>query len=39
MNNISPILNVMIKAVEKASKILIRDFGELENLQVTQKGP
>ncbi len=39
MNNISPILNVMIKAVEKASKVLIRDFGELENLQVTQKGP
>jgi len=29
----------MIKAVEKASKVLIRDFGELENLQVTQKGP
>ena len=39
MNNISPILNIMIKAVEKASKILIRDFGELENLQVTKKGP
>ena len=39
MNNISPILNIMIKAVEKASKVLIRDFGELENLQVTQKGP
>jgi len=39
MNNISPNLNIMIKAAEKASKILIRDFGELENLQVTQKGP
>ena len=39
MNNISPNLNVMIKAAEKASKVLIRDFGELENLQVTQKGP
>jgi myo-inositol-1(or 4)-monophosphatase len=39
MNRISPNLNIMIKAAEKASKILIRDFGELENLQVTQKGP
>ena len=39
MNSISPILNIMIKASEKASKILIRDFGELENLQVSKKGP
>ena len=29
----------MIKASEKASKILIRDFGEVENLQVSRKGP
>ena len=29
----------MIKASEKASKILIRDFGEIENLQVSLKGP
>ena len=29
----------MIKACEKASKIIIRDFGELENLQVSRKGP
>ena len=29
----------MIKASEKASKILIRDFGEVENLQVSIKGP
>jgi len=29
----------MIKASEKASKSLIRDFGELENLQVSIKGP
>ena len=39
MNAISANLNVMIKAAEKASKILIRDFGELENLQVSAKGP
>ena len=29
----------MIKASEKASKILIRDFGEVEKLQVSNKGP
>ena len=39
MNSISPNLNLMIKACEKASKILIRDFGEIENLQVSKKGP
>ena len=39
MNSISPNLNLMIKACEKASKALIRDFGELENLQVSKKGP
>ena len=39
MNSISANLNVMIKASEKASKSLIRDFGEVENLQVSVKGP
>ena len=39
MNSISPNLNIMIKASEKASKVLIRDFGELEKLQVSLKGP
>ena len=39
MNSISPNLNIMIKASEKASKILIRDFGEIEKLQVSKKGP
>ena len=39
MKSISPNLNIMIKTVEKASKVLIRDFGELENLQVSKKGP
>ena len=29
----------MIKAAEKASKVLIRDFGEIEKLQVSKKGP
>ena len=39
MNFISPNLNMMIKACEKASKVIIRDFGEVENLQVSKKGP
>ena len=39
MNSISPHLNIMLKACEKASKIIIRDFGEIENLQVAKKGP
>ena len=39
MNSISANLNIMIKASDKASKILIRDFGEIENLQVSKKGP
>ena len=39
MNSISSNLNLMIKACEKASKVIIRDFGELENLQVSKKGP
>ncbi len=39
MNLISANLNIIIKASEKASKILIRDFGEIEKLQVSKKGP
>ena len=39
MNSISANLNIMIKASEKASKVLIRDFGEVEKLQVSSKGP
>jgi myo-inositol-1(or 4)-monophosphatase len=35
----SPKMNVMYKACMKASKSLIRDFGEIENLQVSSKGP
>ena len=39
MNSITPNLNIMIKACEKVSKVIIRDFGEIENLQVSKKGP
>ncbi|WP_440928673.1 inositol monophosphatase family protein, partial [Candidatus Pelagibacter sp.] len=39
MISISSNLNLMIKAAEKASKSVIRDFGEVEKLQVSKKGP
>ena len=39
MSQASANLNIMIKAAEKASKALIRDFGEIEKLQVSAKGP
>ncbi len=32
-------LNVMMRAAEKAGRALVRDFGEVEQLQVTKKGP
>jgi myo-inositol-1(or 4)-monophosphatase len=35
----SPILNVMANAALKAARGLIRDFGEVEQLQVSVKGP
>ena len=35
----SPQINLITKACLKASRSLIRDFGEIENLQVTTKGP
>src|SRR5215467_885835 len=39
MPYLSPALNVMIAAARKAGRGLIRDFGELENLQISKKGP
>jgi myo-inositol-1(or 4)-monophosphatase len=35
----SALLNVMVQAVRKAGRGLSRDFGEVENLQVSMKGP
>ncbi|MGD9738396.1 MAG: inositol monophosphatase family protein [Bauldia sp.] len=35
----SALLNVMVNAVTKAGRGLARDFGEVENLQVSVKGP
>ena len=34
----SAILHIMEKAAEKAAFLLVRDFGELERLQVSRKG-
>jgi myo-inositol-1(or 4)-monophosphatase len=35
----SALLNVMVQAAFKAGRGLVRDFGEVENLQVSLKGP
>ena len=35
----SAILNVMVNAAIKAGKSLTKDFSEVENLQVSRKGP
>ena len=35
----SPQINIITKACIKASRHLIRDFGEIEKLQVSTKGP
>jgi len=35
----SPQINIITKVCMKASRSLIRDFGEIENLQVSSKGP
>ena len=39
MAQTSPLMNVMIAAARKAGRALARDFGEVENLQVSRKGP
>ena len=35
----TPLMNVMVAAARKAARSLVRDFGEVENLQVSRKGP
>jgi myo-inositol-1(or 4)-monophosphatase len=35
----SPLITVMVQAARKAARALVRDFGEVENLQVSLKGP
>ncbi|MEQ8503973.1 MAG: inositol monophosphatase family protein [Rhodospirillales bacterium] len=35
----TPLINVMTAAAQKAARGLVRDFGEVEHLQVSKKGP
>ena len=35
----SALITVMARAADKAARRLRRDFGEVENLQVSKKGP
>ena len=39
MSRRTPIINIMAKAAFRAARGLVRDFGEVEELQVSQKGP
>ncbi len=39
MQQRSPLVNVMVSAAQKAGRKLVRDFGEVEHLQVSKKGP
>ncbi|MEQ8664669.1 MAG: inositol monophosphatase family protein [Rhodospirillales bacterium] len=39
MQQRSPLINVMTAAAQKAGRKLVRDFGEVEQLQVSRKGP
>ncbi len=35
----SAVMNVMVQAAMKAGRSLVRDYGEVQNLQVSLKGP
>ena len=35
----SPVMTMMIRAAEKAGRAILRDFGEVEHLQASRKGP
>ena len=37
--SLSPHLNLMVRAVRKAGRSMVRDFGEISSLQVSLKGP
>lgn len=39
MSALSPTMTIMLRASERAAKSLLRDFNEVENLQVSTKGP
>ena len=39
VSNLSALVGVMTKDADRASKSLLRDFGEVEHLQISRKGP
>lgn len=39
LSSLSPIMMIMVKAVRKAGRRMLRDFGEVSSLQVSRKGP
>ena len=39
MSNRSPLLNVIFQSLHKITRNILRDYGEIENLQVSTKGP
>lgn len=39
LDSLSPIMTIMVKAVRKAGRRMLRDFGEVSSLQVSRKGP
>lgn len=39
IESLSPLMNVMIRAVRHAGRHVLRDFGELANLQIVEKAP
>ena len=39
MSNKSPLLNIIFQSLNKVTRNITRDFGEIENLQVSSKGP
>ncbi len=39
IDSLSPNMNIMVKAVRKVGRRMLRDFGEVSQLQVSRKGP
>jgi len=39
IESLSPLMNVMVRAVRGAGRSVLRDFGELSNLQIVEKAP
>lgn len=39
LDSLSPIMTIMVRAVRKAGRRMLRDFGEVSSLQVSRKGP